>query len=103
MKNCRVVELSDNFNMNGELKKCWGKEKRLYIEMSEEELRAVWLEAGRPGVDKFYAAVLRSGLAVRRQAAQEFVKKAGDKAGVRTWSDQFGPCDRITHRRSLAS
>ena len=43
--------------------------------MSDEELRAVWLEAGRPGVDKFYAAVLRSGLAVRRQAAQEFVKR----------------------------
>jgi hypothetical protein len=43
--------------------------------MSEEELRAVWLGAGRPGVDKYFAAVLRSGLAVRRQAAQEFVKK----------------------------
>ena len=43
--------------------------------MPEEELRAVWLGAGRPGVDKFYAAVRRSGLAVRRQAAQEFVKK----------------------------
>ncbi len=43
--------------------------------MSEEELRAVWLEAGRPGVGKFYAAVLRSRLPVTRKAAEEFVKK----------------------------
>ena len=43
--------------------------------MSEEELRKVWLEAGRPGVDKFYAATLRSRLVVTRKAAQEFVRK----------------------------
>ena len=42
--------------------------------MSEEELRAVWIEAGRPGVAKFYAAALRSGLVIKRQVAQEFVK-----------------------------
>ena len=43
--------------------------------MSEAELRAVWLEAGRPGVDKFYAAALRGGLAIKRKDAQDFVKK----------------------------
>ena len=43
--------------------------------MSEEELRKVWLEAGRPGVDKFYAAALRSRLVVTRKTAQEFVRK----------------------------
>ena len=43
--------------------------------MSEAELRTVWLEAGRPGVDKFYAAALRGGLAIKRKDAQEFVKK----------------------------
>ncbi len=43
--------------------------------MSEAELRTVWLEAGRPGVDKFFAAALRGGLAIKRKDAQEFVKK----------------------------
>ena len=67
--------MSDSFNVNG-LKKYWGTEKRNYIlKMSDEELRKVWLEAGRPGVDKFHAAALRSRLAVTRKAAQEFVRK----------------------------
>ncbi len=34
----------------------------------------MWLDAGRPGVDKFYATTLRSRLPVTRKAAQEFVK-----------------------------
>ena len=42
--------------------------------MAEAELRAVWVEAGRPGADKLYAAALRSGLAVKREAVQGFVK-----------------------------
>ncbi len=66
--------------------------------MSEEQLRAVWLEAGRPGVDKFYAAVLRSDMAVRRQAAQEFVKRQettqvfapGPKSGGRVTATRAG-------------
>ena len=82
--------------------------------MSEEELRAVWLEAGRPGVDKFYAAVLRSGLAIMRQAAQEFVKKQetrqvfapGPKSGGRVTAsrlDDRWQCDLIDWKQMDAS
>ncbi len=51
-----------------------GNKKKVYIFHVEEELRAVWLEAGRPGADTLYGAALRSGLDVKRQAVQEFVK-----------------------------
>ena len=82
--------------------------------MSEEELRAVWVGAGRPGVDKFYAAVLRSGLAIKRQAAQEFVKKQesrqvfapGPKSGGRVTAsrlDDRWQCDLIDWKQMDAS
>ncbi len=72
--------------------------------MSEEELRAVWVDAGRPGVDKFYAAVLRSGLAIKRQAAQEFVKKQetrqvfapGPKSGGRVTAHASTTAGKVT-------
>ena len=47
--------------------------------MSEEELRTVWIEQGRPGVEKLYAAALRAGLEVKRQTVQAFVKSQGTK------------------------
>ena len=39
----------------------------------------MWLEAGRPGVEKLYVAALRSGLSVKRQAVQAFVKSQETK------------------------
>ena len=40
----------------------------------EAQLREVWIETGRAGVDKVYNKAVRKGLAVTRKQVQEFVK-----------------------------
>ena len=40
----------------------------------EAQLKAIWLEAGRPGTAKLYAAARKQGLDVKRAAVDAFVK-----------------------------
>ena len=42
--------------------------------MTDAQLRGVWLDAGRPGIAKLYAAARRKGLDVTLAAARSFVK-----------------------------
>ena len=42
--------------------------------MSEKQLKQVWLESGRPGIAKLYAAAARAGLPATRRAIVNFIK-----------------------------
>ena len=42
--------------------------------MSEEQLKQVWLESGRPGVAKLYPAAARAGIPATRRAIVNFIK-----------------------------
>jgi hypothetical protein len=43
--------------------------------MTDAQLRSIWLETGRAGVAKLFAATQRAGLGVRRAAVDAFIKK----------------------------
>ena len=43
--------------------------------MTDAQLRSIWLETGRAGVSKLFAATQRAGLGVRRADVDAFVKK----------------------------
>ena len=43
--------------------------------MTDAQLRSIWLETGRAGVAKLFAATQRAGLGVKRAAVDAFIKK----------------------------
>ena len=64
----------------------------------EAQLREVWIETGRAGVDKVYGKAVRKGLAVTRKQVQEFVKS---QASAQVFQPRARSDGRVVATRAL--